>query len=199
MKRIFLALLLLSGTAFAQEDELIALLGSDAPLKDKSRCLPANWPASAPGKPCRLWRTLLADEQLSHRARFALEPIADPSVDAVLRRSARTRSAALCSSASSRAWGSGKTRRPSNPSPDCWRRPIPRRRRPRREPWAASGARLLPALQGALSARFTGPSARRVRRVAPVCRSHARSRSRGPLRSTPGPAEPAARTCASRP
>lgn len=36
MKQTFFALLLLAGTAFAQEDKLIAILKSDAPLKEKA-------------------------------------------------------------------------------------------------------------------------------------------------------------------
>ncbi len=47
----------------------------------------SNWPSSAPRTPCRSWPSLLADEQLSHYARFALEPIPDPSVDEALRAS----------------------------------------------------------------------------------------------------------------
>ena len=84
MKHLFIALLLLAGAAFAQEDKLLVLLKSDAPLKEKAdacrelACIgtPLAVPVLAP---------LLADEQLSHWARYALEPIADPSADAALR------------------------------------------------------------------------------------------------------------------
>ena len=35
MKHLFIALLLLAGTAFAQEEKLLAIIKSDAPLKEK--------------------------------------------------------------------------------------------------------------------------------------------------------------------
>ena len=84
MKYLFYAVLLFASTAWAQEDKYIALLKSDAPLKEKADACRElarigtrqAVPALAP---------LLADEQLSHRARLALEPIADPSVDTALR------------------------------------------------------------------------------------------------------------------
>ncbi len=84
MKQLFFAVLLLAGTAFAQEDKFIAILKSDAPPKEKADACrelarvgtKQAVPALAP---------LLADETLSHMARFALEPITDPSVDAALR------------------------------------------------------------------------------------------------------------------
>ena len=84
MKQIFFALLLLAGTAFAQEDKLIAILKSDAPLKEKTdACRELAHFGTRQAVP--VLAPLLADERLSHMARFALEPIADPSVDAVLR------------------------------------------------------------------------------------------------------------------
>ena len=84
MKPLFFALLLLAGTAFAQEDKLIAILKSDAPLKEKAdACQELARVGTRQAVP--VLAPLLADEQLSHMARFALEPIADPSVDAVLR------------------------------------------------------------------------------------------------------------------
>ena len=84
MKNLCFTVLLLACAAFAQEDALIAVLKSDAPLKDKADACEElarigtrqAVPALAP---------LLANEQLSHMARFALEPIADPSVDEALR------------------------------------------------------------------------------------------------------------------
>ncbi len=84
MRPLLFALLLLAGTAFAQEDKLIAVLKSDAPLNDKAdACQELARVATRQAVP--VLATLLADEQLSHRARIALEPIADPSVDTVLR------------------------------------------------------------------------------------------------------------------
>ncbi len=84
MKKTFFALLLLADTAFAQEDKLIAILKSDAPLKEKTdACRELARVGTRQAVP--VLAPLLADEQLSHMARFALEPIADPSVDAVLR------------------------------------------------------------------------------------------------------------------
>ena len=84
MKQIFFSLLLLAGTTFAQEDKLIALLKTDAPLKDKSEaCQELARVGTRQAVP--VLASLLADEQLSHLARFALEPIPDPSVDDVLR------------------------------------------------------------------------------------------------------------------
>ena len=84
MKRLCLVSLLLACTGFAQEERFIAVLKSEAPLKEKAdacRELVRGGtrqavPALAP---------LLADEKLSHLARYALEPIADPSVDIALR------------------------------------------------------------------------------------------------------------------
>jgi hypothetical protein len=91
MKPLFLALLLLAGTAFAQEDKLIAILKSDAPLKDKAdACQELARVGTRQAVP--VLATLLADEQLSHRARSALEPIADPrSTPRCVRRSVTPR------------------------------------------------------------------------------------------------------------
>ena len=70
--------------AFGQADKLIEVLKSDAPRDVKADALRQlaivgtkdAVPVIAP---------LLLDEQLAHMARYALEPIADPSVDAALR------------------------------------------------------------------------------------------------------------------
>jgi HEAT repeat protein len=70
--------------AFGQAEKLIDVLKSDAPRDAKADALRQlaivgtkdAVPVIAP---------LLVDEQLSHMARYALEPIADPSVDAALR------------------------------------------------------------------------------------------------------------------
>jgi HEAT repeat protein len=67
-----------------QQDKLIAVLKSDAPLKDKADAcrelsLIGNKDAVAP------LAALLGDEKLSHLARYGLEPIPDPAVDDALR------------------------------------------------------------------------------------------------------------------
>lgn len=84
MKSILFTFLLLVGTVFAQEDKLIGLLKSDAPLKDKADAC-QELARVGTGAAVPALASLLADEQLSPMARFALEPIADPSVDAALR------------------------------------------------------------------------------------------------------------------
>ncbi len=84
MKPLVFAALLLAGQAFAQEDKLLAILKSDAPLKEKGdACRELAQAGTKQAVP--VLAPLLADEQLSHMARFALEPIADPSVDVALR------------------------------------------------------------------------------------------------------------------
>lgn len=84
MKPLFIALLLFAGTARAQEDKFLAILKSEAPLKDKAdACQELGRVGTRQAVP--VLAALLADEQLSHRARSALETIADPSVDAALR------------------------------------------------------------------------------------------------------------------
>ncbi|MCC7374474.1 MAG: HEAT repeat domain-containing protein [Verrucomicrobiales bacterium] len=84
MRPILFALLLLAGNAFAQEDQLIAILKSDAPLVEKADAC-EELARVATRKSVPVLSALLADAQLSHRARLALEPIADPSADAALR------------------------------------------------------------------------------------------------------------------
>lgn len=84
MKALFVVLLLLAGNTFAQEDKLIAILKSDASLNEKAMAC-QELARVATGKAVPVLSTLLADEPLSHRARFALEPIPDPSADAALR------------------------------------------------------------------------------------------------------------------
>ena len=77
-------LLLLTGSAFAQEESLIAILKSDAPVREKAdACRELARFGTRQAVP--ILASLLANEELSHMARYALEPIADPSVDAVLR------------------------------------------------------------------------------------------------------------------
>jgi HEAT repeat protein len=85
MKHIVIAALLLASSAFAQEDRLISILKSDAPLKEKAdACRELAHVGTRQAVP--VLGPLLMDEKLSHWARYALEPIADPSVDAALLR-----------------------------------------------------------------------------------------------------------------
>ena len=66
------------------EDKLLAVLGSDAPLHDKARaCQQLALVGTAKAVPTLAG--LLGDERLGDYARFALEPIADASVDEALR------------------------------------------------------------------------------------------------------------------
>ena len=82
-----LAAALLAATpaaSIAQEAELIAVLKSDAPQKEKAdACRELARVATKEAVPTLAG--LLGDEKLSHMARNALEPIPDPSVDAALR------------------------------------------------------------------------------------------------------------------
>jgi len=84
MKHFIITALLLTGTALAQQDKLITVLKSDAPLKEKAdACRELAHVGTAQALP--VLAPLLLDEKLSHMARYALEPIADPSVDTALR------------------------------------------------------------------------------------------------------------------
>jgi HEAT repeat protein len=85
MKQLIIAVLLVAGTAFAQEDRFIATLKSDAPPKEKAdACRELARVGTRQAVP--VLATLLVDETLSHMARYALEPIADPSVNRALRK-----------------------------------------------------------------------------------------------------------------
>ena len=78
--------LLLAGavTSLAQESDLIAVIKSDAPLKEKmDACRQLARVGTKDAVPALA--ALLGDEELSHMARYALEPIDDPSVDEALR------------------------------------------------------------------------------------------------------------------
>ena len=66
------------------EAELIAVLESDAPLFDKAKAC-QQLAVIGTEKAVPALAKLLADEKLSHYARFGLEPNPDPSVDAALR------------------------------------------------------------------------------------------------------------------
>ena len=82
-----LAAALLAVTAaasVAQEAQFIAVLKSDATLKEKAdACRELNRVGTKKAVPTLA--ALLGDEKLSHMARYALEPIRDPSVDIALR------------------------------------------------------------------------------------------------------------------
>ena len=83
MTAICLAVLLLAGAAGAQEDKLIATLRSDASTKQKAdACQELARVGTRRAVP--VLADFLADTNLSHLARYALEPIPDPSVDAAL-------------------------------------------------------------------------------------------------------------------
>jgi len=67
-----------------EENKLIAVLGSDAPQKEKvDACRRLAQVGTADAVPALA--ALLGDEKLSHMARYGLEPIPDPAVDGALR------------------------------------------------------------------------------------------------------------------
>ncbi len=75
---------LLAGRTPAQEAELLAVLKSDAGVQEKSdACRKLARVATKDSVPALA--ALLADEKLSHMARYALESVRDPSVDEALR------------------------------------------------------------------------------------------------------------------
>lgn len=75
--------------AFAQEAELLEVLRSDASVEEKSAaCRQLSRIATKESVPTLA--SLLGDETLSHMARYALEPIADPAVDEALRQALDT-------------------------------------------------------------------------------------------------------------
>lgn len=86
-KYLILAAALLANLAaysLADEGELLAVLRSDATLQEKSdACRQLAGVATKEAVPTLA--ALLTDEKLSHMARYALEPIRDPSVDDALR------------------------------------------------------------------------------------------------------------------
>ena len=76
--------LAVGAAAFAQEDKFLAILKSDAAHKAKAdACRELSRVATAKSVPTLAG--MLADEKLGHMARYALEPIPDPSVDQALR------------------------------------------------------------------------------------------------------------------
>ena len=83
MKHICFAILLLASTAFAQEDRLISILNANSPPQEKSDAC-QELARIGTRKAVPVLASLLADEKLSHMARYALEPIADPAVDEAL-------------------------------------------------------------------------------------------------------------------
>lgn len=71
-------------TAKEQENKLVAVLKSDAPLKEKvDACRILARIGTKDAVPALA--ALLGDKKLSHMARYALEPIPDPAVDDALR------------------------------------------------------------------------------------------------------------------
>jgi HEAT repeat protein len=72
--------------AEGDEAAMIATLESDAPLFDKAKAC-QQLAVIGTKKAVPVLAKLLPDEQLSHYARFGLEPIPDPAVDAALRAS----------------------------------------------------------------------------------------------------------------
>lgn len=86
MKHAVLAatLLLLAIAGFAQEEQYIDVLKSNAPTREKAAaCRELASVGTAKAVPVLV--SLLHDETLSHMARYALEPIDDASVDTALR------------------------------------------------------------------------------------------------------------------
>jgi len=78
------AVLLAAAAAIADEAQLIAVLKSDAPQKDKAdACRELAHLGTRNAVP--VLAAMLGDEKLSHMARYALEPIPDPAVDDALR------------------------------------------------------------------------------------------------------------------
>ena len=81
---LMLAAALAGRSAAADEAELLAVLGSDAGRQAKAEaCRMLARVGTAQAVPALA--ALLEDEELSHMARYALEPIPDPAVDAALR------------------------------------------------------------------------------------------------------------------
>ena len=70
--------------SFAQEAKLLAVLRSDTTLQEKSAAC-RQLARVATKKAVPTLAALLGDEKLSHMARYALETIPDPAVDAALR------------------------------------------------------------------------------------------------------------------
>jgi HEAT repeat protein len=82
--KFILILLATAATSFAGESELIAVLKSDAKLEEKvAACRQLAVVGTKQAVP--VLAPLLADEKLAHMARYALEPLPDPSVDAAFR------------------------------------------------------------------------------------------------------------------
>jgi HEAT repeat protein len=78
-----------AAAAQAEEQKLIEVLKSDAPLFDKAKaCQRLAVVGTKEAVP--VLAALLADERLAHYARFGLEPIPDPSVDEALRKALGT-------------------------------------------------------------------------------------------------------------
>jgi len=86
--RNFIAIVVLAGvcmlSAVAQQTDPVAVLKSDAPLEQKSEALRLLAQKGDPGT-IPLLAPMLADEQLSHMARYALEPMPYPEAGQALR------------------------------------------------------------------------------------------------------------------
>lgn len=78
------AMLLAAAASGAEEAQLIAVLQSGATQQEKADAC-RELAHVGTGKAVPALAALLGDEKLSHMARYALEPIPDPSVDAALR------------------------------------------------------------------------------------------------------------------
>ena len=74
----------LNADSSEEERKLISALGSDAPLFEKAKAC-QRLAVIGTGDAIPALAALLGDEKLAHYARFGLEPIPDPSVDAALR------------------------------------------------------------------------------------------------------------------
>ena len=81
---LLLTILLATASAFAGESELIAVLKSDAKLEDKAAAC-RQLAVTGTKQAVPTLAALLTDEKLAHMARYALEPLPDPSVDAAFR------------------------------------------------------------------------------------------------------------------
>ena len=174
-----------------QEAKLIAVLKSDAPLKDKADAcrelsLIGTKESIAP------LAALLGDEKLSHLARYGLEPIPDPAVDEALRNAlGKLKGRPLIG-----VIGSLGVRRDTKAVGPLVRIAQGRRCRCRAGRGAGAGPdrRTQPAaeaLEGALDVGFGRQSTRRLGRLVPMRRSPGGARkdyrSTGDLRQAESP------------
>src|SRR5262245_38694628 len=71
----------------ADEQKLLGVLKSEAPIFEKAKAC-QRLAVAGTKEAVPVLASLLGDEKLAHYARFGLEPIPDPSVDAALREAA---------------------------------------------------------------------------------------------------------------